>query len=93
MSRGQKALRDIQRRAARSSAALSLEDTVSMKARGVKPRPAPSKGGFNPYDTGVSKAESAQSKKKTMTDLRKLSEWIKTQRHVAALKKDTEGDG
>lgn len=45
--------------------------------------------GYNPYNTGV--YDDAEAKKKAPrkpTDLRKLSEWIKTQRKVQQLKEE-----
>jgi hypothetical protein len=67
---------------------LSLEDTIAQRMRGVAKR---AKGagvaGYNPYDmepTAPKKAEVAEKP----TDLRKLSEWIRLTRQVAALKKE-----
>ncbi len=82
---------------------LSLEDTLSQQRRGLAPRGA--KGpivGYNPYNTPVAppdapKPGASPDAKRKPTDLRKLSEWIRLQRQVEALKKqgtepDTESD-
>jgi hypothetical protein len=70
---------------------LSLEDTLSQQRRGVSPQG--NKGpvvGYNPYDTPVDakKPVADPDAKRKPTDLRKLSEWIRLQRQVQALKKD-----
>jgi hypothetical protein len=65
---------------------LSLEDTVAQKIRGVTPRIKSGVSGYNPYDAAVSKPPIGDPPKPT--DLRKLSEWIRLTRQVAALKKD-----
>lgn len=73
---------------------LSLEDTLA-ETRRVTPQgaKAPVKG-YNPYDTPVGSADASKPKpgasseaKRKPTDLRKLSEWIRLQRQVEALKK------
>jgi len=80
---------------------LSLEDTLSQHRRGVAPPGAKGTvGGYNPYDTPIGstddrnprKAGVAPDPKRKPTDLRKLSEWIRLQRQVEALKKDPEPD-
>jgi hypothetical protein len=69
-----------------AKANLSLEDTVAQNMRGVIPRIKSGVSGYNPYDAAVSKTPAAEPPKPT--DLRKLSEWIRLTRQVAALKKD-----
>jgi hypothetical protein len=65
---------------------LSLEDTIAQQLRGVA-RVAKSKtSGYNPYDMAPSSPKTAGNQKPT--DLRKLSEWIRLTRQVAALNKD-----
>jgi len=75
---------------------LSLEDTLAQHRRGIAPDSA--KGtvvGYNPYDTALVPPDernprnpgSAPDSKRKPTDLRKLSEWIRLQRQVEALKK------
>ena len=73
---------------------LSLEDTLAMQNRGllVKGRKGTG-GGCNPYDNGDAPPPNApranaHDPKRKPTDLRKLSEWIRLQRQVEALKKD-----
>jgi hypothetical protein len=69
---------------------LSLEATLEQKLRVHWSRKRQSKGrasadGYNPYDADAAvKSGDARRKPK---DLRKLSEWIRTQRQVNALKK------
>jgi hypothetical protein len=70
-----------------SPAELSLEDTLSQKARGVHPTAATGKSGYNPYDTEINKIPELE-KKKRPTDLRKLSDWIRLKREVEALDKE-----
>jgi hypothetical protein len=65
---------------------ISLEDTVAQKLRGVAKRTRSAQSGYNPYDM-VPKAAAPKEAQKTTTDLRKLSEWIRLSRQVAALKK------
>lgn len=63
---------------------LSLEDTAQIKARGLAAQARSGLGGYNPYD-----AEPAvKNEQRKPKDLRKLSEWIRLQRQVQALKKD-----
>ena len=71
---------------------LSIEDTAAQKMRVApgKVRPA---SGYNPYDAlAPTRAADANKKKdeekRKPTDLRKLSEWIRMQRQVEALKKE-----
>jgi hypothetical protein len=72
---------------------LSLEDTLSQQRRGLTPQSR--KGtvvGYNPYDTPVVPPDATKlgvppESKRKPTDLRKLSEWIRLQRQVEALKK------
>jgi hypothetical protein len=67
---------------------LSLEDTLAAKLRGfsIKKRTA---GGYSPYGAGplneLAKGEKKPPKK--VTDLRKLSEWIRQRREIEELKK------
>jgi hypothetical protein len=65
---------------------LSLEDTVAQKVRGLSPQIKSGVCGYNPYDAAISKPAVGDPPK--ATDLRKLSEWIRLTRQVAALKKD-----
>ena len=80
---------------------LSLEDTLSQHRRGLVPAGAKTTvGGYNPYDTPIGSTEDRNPRKlgvppepkRKPTDLRKLSEWIRLQRQVEALKKDPEPD-
>ena len=69
---------------------LSLEGTLEQKLRAHWPRKGQSKGraaldGYNPYDA-VPAVKSGAARRKP-TDLRKLSEWIRTQRQIEDLKK------
>lgn len=64
----------------------SLEDTVAQKLRAAPAKGATSAGGYNPYETVAPKAAGDSPRKPT--DLRKLSEWIRLQREVEALKTD-----
>jgi len=80
---------------------LSLEATLEQKQPTLPPGKRQSKGradvdGYNPYDAvptvkpgdvKLSDAKPAEAKKRKPIDLRKLSEWIRTQRQVEALKK------
>lgn len=72
---------------------LSLEDTLSQHRRGLVPPGGKSPVvGYNPYDTPIvppetKKLTGAPAPKRKPTDLRKLSEWIRLQRQVEALKK------
>jgi hypothetical protein len=72
---------------AASQSSLSLEDTVAQNLRGVTPRIKSGVSGYNPYDAAPTHAP-AGDLRKPPTDLRKLSEWIRLTRQVAALKKD-----
>jgi len=71
---------------------LSLEDTLSQQSRGISPSGSKVPVvGYNPYDTPVDAKKPAAADpdaKRKPTDLRKLSEWIRLQRQVEALKKD-----
>jgi hypothetical protein len=71
---------------AKSQDAISLEDTVAQKLRGVAKRTRNPQSGYNPYDMAP-KTGAPKEGQKTKTDLRKLSEWIRLSRQVAALKK------
>jgi hypothetical protein len=71
---------------AKSEDAISLEDTVAQKLRGVAKRARSPQAGYNPYDMEL-KTPAPKEVQKTKTDLRKLSEWIRLSRQVAALKK------
>jgi len=71
---------------------LSLEDTAAQKLRGMAVKARTGVSGYNPYDT-VAVASSkptpaAPEAPRRPTDLRKLSEWIRLQRQVEALKKE-----
>jgi hypothetical protein len=75
---------------------LSLEDTLSQHRRVSPPGAKGTVGGYNPYDTPIGSTEDRNPRKSGVspepkrkpTDLRKLSEWIRLQRQVEALKKD-----
>jgi hypothetical protein len=71
---------------AKSEDTISLEDTVAQKLRGVAKRTRSAQSGYNPYDMAL-KTPAPNEPQKTKTDLRKLSEWIRLSRQVAALKK------
>ena len=79
---------------------LSLEDTLSQHRRVSPPGAKGAVGGYNPYDTPIGstddrnprKTDVAPEPKRKPTDLRKLSEWIRLQRQVEALKKDPKPD-
>jgi hypothetical protein len=64
---------------------LSLEDTLSQKMRGVPVKSRTGVTGYNPYDA-IPAGKPKEAPRKP-TDLRKLSEWIRTQRQVSDLKK------
>jgi hypothetical protein len=69
---------------------LSLEDTLAQKARGVQVNARPSSrssSGYNPYD--AEPARTSKEPRRKPTDLRKLSEWIRLQREVEDLKKQS----
>jgi hypothetical protein len=70
--------------AAEGLSELSLEDTLAQKMRGVAVKSRPAVAGYNPYDAEPAGRSKEQRKP---TDLRKLSEWILTQRKVEQLKK------
>lgn len=82
---------------------LSIEDTAAEMRRGLAPRDGKLvAGGYNPYDVapvfgGRNEAPPAPKTARKPSDLRKLSEWIKLQRRVRALKDgdadDTDGSG
>jgi hypothetical protein len=65
---------------------LSLEDTLSQKARGLWRASKTGRSGYNPYDTGPTEKAPRSAQAKKPTDLRKLSEWIRLTREVEALK-------
>jgi hypothetical protein len=79
---------------------LSLEDTLSQQTRGVAAKATKGTGGYNPYDAALPNTAAADrggkadgkapDAKRKPTDLRKLSEWIRLQRQVEALKKEPE---
>jgi hypothetical protein len=71
---------------AKSEDTISLEDTLAQKLRGVAKRTRSAQSGYNPYDMAL-KTPAPNEPQKTKTDLRKLSEWIRLSRQVAALKK------
>jgi hypothetical protein len=75
---------------AEPSAELSLEDTLSQKARGLRTAAKTGQSGYNPYDTEINDKTNASEKKKKPTDLRKLSEWIRLKREVEALDQERE---
>jgi len=64
---------------------LKLEDTAVHVKPGVRSRGKSPGSGYNPYDTVP--VDRPREPKKTPKDLRKLSEWIRLQRQVSALKK------
>ena len=64
----------------------SLEDTVAQNMRGVTPGNKSGVSGYNPY--GAAPSNPAAGDPPKPTDLRKLSEWIRLTRQVAALKQD-----
>jgi hypothetical protein len=64
---------------------LKLEDTIVHAKPGLRPRRKSPGSGYNPYDTVP--VDRPREPKKTPKDLRKLSEWIRLQRQVSALKK------
>jgi hypothetical protein len=76
---------------------LSLEATLEQQRRILPPGKFQSKGraagvdGYNPYDAVPAvksdAAKPVEAKKRKPIDLRRLSEWIRTQRQVEALKK------
>jgi hypothetical protein len=71
---------------------LSLEDTIAQQRRGLFPK-GKKADSYNPYDMDTpaapaNKPSVAADPKRRPTDLRKLSEWIRLQRQVEALKKD-----
>lgn len=71
---------------------LKLEDTVAQQSRGVPVRARSAVSGYNPYDAAEPVAEDPRpgepQRQRKPTDLRKLSEWIRLQRQVEALKKE-----
>ena len=71
---------------AKSPGGLSLEDTIAQQMRGVASVAKSKVSGYNPYDMAPSSPKPAADQKPT--DLRKLSEWIRLTRQVAALNKD-----
>jgi len=77
---------------------LSLEDTVAQQSRGLAPKGRTGAVvGYDPYDAATSKplkpaAVPLPEENRKPTDLRKLSEWIRLQRQVQALKKEDEPD-
>jgi hypothetical protein len=69
----------------------TLEDTVTTRALGGRPGPKSKPViGYNPYDrtSGAKKPPPQIEPRRKPTDLRKLSEWIRLQREVEALKKE-----
>jgi len=71
---------------ANSEGGLSLEDTIAQRIRGVAKRAKSGVSGYNPYD--MAPTPPAPEAPHKPTDLRKLSEWIRLTRQVAALKKE-----
>lgn len=76
---------------------MSLEDTAAQQRRGVVPKGRKAVPGYNPYDAPIARAPANSGGAPTLrarglnpgrkpTDLRKLSEWIRLQRQVEALK-------
>ena len=57
---------------------LSLEDEDALLERGAKK--ALPQGAYNPYDVDPRRGKPVAGGATSRTDLRKLSEWIKTQR-------------
>lgn len=67
---------------------LSLEDTMAQQRRGLAPK-ARKGDPHNPYDMLLDASPpKLPDPKRKPTDLRKLSEWIRLQRQVEALKKN-----
>jgi hypothetical protein len=70
---------------------LTVEDTAAQKLR-VAPGKVRLASGYNPYDAVVplrqNDAKAKEEEKRKPTDLRKLSEWIRMQRQIEALKKE-----
>jgi len=80
---------------AESDSVLSLEDTIAQIKRGLEARSRTGLSGYNPYNAVPPPAHGAGAPSTgranhahASTDLRKLSEWIRLSREVAALKKD-----
>ncbi|MFI4895761.1 MAG: hypothetical protein ACHP9W_05485 [Steroidobacterales bacterium] len=78
-----------------SDSVLSLEDTIAQIKRGLEVRSHTGQSGYNPYNAVPPPAHGASAPSTgranhahASTDLRKLSEWIRLSREVAALKKD-----
>lgn len=73
---------------------LTLEDTLVQNRRVSGPKTVSDPlAGYNPYDMplnvpGPTQAAKPNQEKRKPTDLRKLSEWIRLQRQVEALKKE-----
>lgn len=68
---------------------LSLEDTVAQRQRGLSVSHRTTvTSGYNPYDASPKAPSKDKDASRKPTDLRKLSEWIRLQRQVEALKKD-----
>ena len=65
----------------------SLEDTAAQKLRHMSVNTRIRVAGYNPYDAALG-TRAPDSRPRKPTDLRKLSEWIRLQREVEALKKD-----
>lgn len=65
---------------------LSLEDTAARHQRGLPARSRTGVSGYDPYDS--TPAQKRAEARRKPTDLRKLSEWIRLQRQVEALKKE-----
>ncbi len=68
----------------------SLEDTIAQRGRTIGDRKGKPVVGYDPYDRkpgGKPPPPEIEPRRKP-TDLRKLSEWIRLQREVEALKKE-----
>lgn len=74
---------------------LSIEDTAAQKMR-VAPGKVRVASGYNPYDAVAplrqNDPKKKEEEKRKPTDLRKLSEWIRMQRQVEALRKEKPED-
>jgi hypothetical protein len=77
-------------------AEFSLEDTIAPRGQSANARvKAVPFVGYNPYDRkagGKPPPQAVVEPRRKPTDLRKLSEWIRLQREVEALKKEKPED-
>jgi len=72
----------------------SLEDTIAPRGRSGADRKSKPVVGYNPYDrtAGAKPPPPDVEPRRKPTDLRKLSEWIRLQREVEALKKKEQSE-